>query len=316
MPPNARLRVAALLNASAGTVERQGDGTLRDVLAASFAKHGIAATLEFLPGSELKSAAERARQQVVDGKLDAIVVGGGDGSVRTVASVLAGSDIPLGVLPLGTLNHFARDLGISFVAEEAVAVIAAGADRAVDVGEINNTIFINNSSIGLYPYLVLGRERRRRRKRLSKWTAMILAIPGVLRNLPVFRLDILVGGTVEPSRSPCVFIGNNEYRISAPGLGTRDSLDRGELCLYVARTQGRLAMFWLACRSVLGLVRQQRDLRIFRGATADISSRRRRLLVAFDGEVETMQSPLHYKIRPGALRVFAPPIGRLITPRA
>jgi diacylglycerol kinase family enzyme len=222
--------------------------------------------------------------------------------------VLAGSDIPLGVLPLGTLNHFARDLGISFVAEEAVAVIAAGADRAVDVGEINNTIFINNSSIGLYPYLVLGRERRRRRKRLSKWTAMILAIPGVLRNLPVFRLDILVGGTVEPCRSPCVFIGNNEYRISAPGLGTRDSLDRGELCLYVARTQGRLAMFWLACRSVFGLVRQQRDLRIFRGATADISSRRRRLLVAFDGEVETMQSPLHYKIRPGALRVFAPPI--------
>jgi diacylglycerol kinase family enzyme len=308
MPPNARLRVAALLNASAGTVERQGGGTLRDVLAASFAKHGIAATLEFLPGSELKSAAERARQQVVDGKLDAIVVGGGDGSVRTVASVLAGSDIPLGVLPLGTLNHFARDLGISFVAEEAVAVIAAGADRAVDVGEINNTIFINNSSIGLYPYLVLGRERRRRRKRLSKWTAMILAIPGVLRNLPVFRLDILVGGTVEPCRSPCVFIGNNEYRISAPGLGTRDSLDRGELCLYVARTQGRLAMFWLACRSVFGLVRQQRDLRIFRGATADISSRRRRLLVAFDGEVETMQSPLHYKIRPGALRVFAPPI--------
>jgi diacylglycerol kinase family enzyme len=308
MPPNARLRVAALLNASAGTVERQGGGTLRDVLAASFAKHGIAATLEFLPGSELKSAAERARQQVVHGKLDAIVVGGGDGSVRTVASVLAGSDIPLGVLPLGTLNHFARDLGISFVAEEAVAVIAAGADRAVDVGEINNTIFINNSSIGLYPYLVLGRERRRRRKRLSKWTAMILAIPGVLRNLPVFRLNILVGGTVEPCRSPCVFIGNNEYRISAPGLGTRDSLDRGELCLYVARTQGRLAMFWLACRSVFGLVRQQRDLRIFRGATADISSRRRRLLVAFDGEVETMQSPLHYKIRPGALRVFAPPI--------
>src|SRR3979411_1110417 len=185
MLPDARLRIAALLTASAGTRERQGAGTLRDVLASAFEKHGIAAALEFLPGSELGSAAERARQQVVDGKLDAIVVGGGDGSVRTVASVLAGSNIPLGILPLGTLNHFARDLGISFVAEEAVAVIAAGADRAVDVGEINNQIFIINSSIGLYPYLVLGRERRRRRKRISKWTAMILAIPGVLRNLPL-----------------------------------------------------------------------------------------------------------------------------------
>ena len=126
MLPDARLRVAALLNASAGTIERQGAGTLRDVLASAFEKHGIAAALEFLPGSELGSAAERARQQVVDGKLDAIVVGGGDGSVRTVASVLAGSNIPLGILPLGTLNHFARDLGISVVAERAVAIIGAG----------------------------------------------------------------------------------------------------------------------------------------------------------------------------------------------
>src|SRR6202047_2319390 len=239
MPPDARLRVAALLNASAGTIERQGAGTLRDVLASAFEKHGIAAALEFLPGSELGSAAERARQQVV--------VGGGDGSVRTVASVLAGSNIPLGILPLGTLNHFARDLGISVVAERAVAIIGAGEQRAVDVGEVNDVIFVNNSSIGFYPYLVLERERRRRRKRLSKWIAMILAMPRVLRNLPLFRLTILVEGTVESCRSPCVFVGNNEYRISGPGLGARERLDRGELCLYVARTQGRLSMFWLAC---------------------------------------------------------------------
>src|ERR1700721_1032871 len=208
MLPDARLRVAALLNASAGTIERQGAGTLRQSRTAAFEKHGIAAALEFLPGSELGSAAERARQQVVDGKLDAIVVGGGDGSVRTVASVLAGSNIPLGILPLGTLNHFARDLGISVVAERAVAIIGAGEQRAVDVGEVNDVIFVNNSSIGFYPYLVLERERRRRRKRLSKWIAMILAMPRVLRNLPLFRLPILVEGTVEPCRSPCVFVGN------------------------------------------------------------------------------------------------------------
>src|ERR1700722_9984888 len=171
----------------------------------------------------------------------------------------------------------------------------------------NDVLFVNNSSIGFYPYLVLERERRRRRKRLSKWIAMMLAMPRVLRNLPLFRLTILVEGNVEPCRSPCVFVGNNEYRISGPGLGARERLDRGELCLYVARTQGRLSMFWLACRCILGLVRQQRDLRIFKGATADISARRSRLLVAFDGEVATMQSPLHYKIRRGALRVFAPP---------
>jgi diacylglycerol kinase family enzyme len=309
MLPNPKLRVAALLNASSGAIERKGAGTLRDVLASAFEKHGIAAALEFVPGSELGAAAERARQQVIDGKLDAIVVGGGDGSVRTVASVLAGTDIPLGILPLGTLNHFARDLGIPFLAERAVAIIAAGEHRAVDVGEVNDTIFVNNSSIGFYSYLVLERERTRRRKRLSKWIAMMLAMPRVLRHLPLFRLTIVVEGNVEPCRSPCVLVGNNEYRMTVPGLGTRERLDGGALCLYVAKTQGRLAMVWLAFRCMLGLVKQQRDLRIFKGATADISARRRHLLVAFDGEVATMRSPLHFKIRPGALRVFAPPRG-------
>src|SRR5260370_14018194 len=115
MLPNARLRVAALLNASAGAIERQGAATLRDVLASAFEKHGIVAVPEFLPGSELRLAAQRARQQVIAGKLDAIVVGGGDGSVRTAASVLAGSGLPLGIIPLWTLNDFAGDLGIHFM---------------------------------------------------------------------------------------------------------------------------------------------------------------------------------------------------------
>jgi diacylglycerol kinase family enzyme len=306
---NPGLRIVALLNASGGTIERRGVATLRDVLASAFQQHGIVAALEFLPGSELELAAERARQQVIDGKLDAIVVGGGDGSVRTVAGVLAGSGIPLGILPLGTLNHFARDLGIPLAAERAVAIIAAGEHRAVDVGEVNDAIFVNNASIGFYPYLVLQRERTRRRRRLSKWIAMMLAMPRVLRNLPLFRLTIVVEGTVEPCRSPCVLVGNNEYRMTVPGFGTRERLDGGALCLYVAKTQGRLALFWLACRCILGFARAQRDLRIFKGASADISARRSRLLVAFDGEVATMRSPLHFKIRPGALRVFAPPSG-------
>jgi hypothetical protein len=107
-----------------------------------------------------------------------------------------------------------------------VATIAAGEERAVDIGEVNNVIFVNNSSIGLYPYLVLERERRRRRKRLSKWIAMVLAMPRVLRNLPLFRLTILVEGHVEPCRGPCVLVGSNEDRITVPGFGTRDGQSR------------------------------------------------------------------------------------------
>src|SRR3981081_3610807 len=133
---------------------------LRDVLASLFERNRISASLEILPAADLRPAAERARQQVLDRKLDAIVVGGGDGSIRIVASVLSGSDVPLGIIP---------------APEQAVAVIGAGEARSVDVGEVNGEFFVNNSSVGIYPYLILERERRRRRQGLSKWTAMILA---------------------------------------------------------------------------------------------------------------------------------------------
>jgi diacylglycerol kinase family enzyme len=299
-------RIAALVNASAGTAESHGTATLRATLAAAFEARGIAATLAFLPAAGLRDAAEKARQQVLDQELDAIAVGGGDGSINTVASVLADSGIPLGILPLGTLNHFAKDLGLPPAMEEAVATIAAGVTRRVDLGEVNGEIFINNSSIGVYPLLVVERERKRRRGRLSKWAALILATPKVLRYLPVFRLRIRVAGNSELVRSPCVFIGNNAYRLAIPRLGRREQLDRGELCLYAAQVQSLTALFRLALRLVFGRLEQERDLGMSRGATAEIGARRHWLLVATDGEVKIMRSPLNYRSRPGALCVFAP----------
>jgi diacylglycerol kinase family enzyme len=301
-----RKRVAALVSVSAGAVVGHGEAELRDLLTSALEKHEISADLEFLPGAELADAAERAMKQVLNRKLHAIVVGGGDGSIRTVASVLAGSGVALGILPLGTLNHFAKDLGIPISVEGAVAVIAAGMARSIDLGEVNGEVFINNSSIGIYPRLVFERERERRRAGLSKWTAMILGGLHMLRYLPVVRLRIRVEGRSERIRSPCVFVGNNEYHLTLPAVGSRERLDRGELCLYAAKAQSRLSLLWLACRCVLGLIDQNRDLRIFKGATAEISARRHWLLVAFDGEIKPMHSPLQFRVRPGALRVFAP----------
>jgi diacylglycerol kinase family enzyme len=202
---------------------------------------------------------------------------------------------------------FAKDLGIPATLEGAVATIATQMARSVDVGEVNGHVFINNSSIGIYPFLVFVRERERRRKRLSKWIAMIVAGVRVLRNLPLFRLRIRVENVSEFIRSPCVFVGNNEYRLTLPAFGRRERLDRGELCLYAAKAERRLSLLWLGCRCVLGAVDQQRDLRMFKGGTVEISGRRHRMLVATDGEIRSMRSPLQYRIRPQALRVFAPP---------
>jgi diacylglycerol kinase family enzyme len=162
-----------VLNASAGTLEARGGENLGDALASAFEHHGIAATLEALSGPDLQAAAERAVQRVREQELDALVVGGGDGSIRTVADVLAGTGVPLGILPLGTLNHFARDLGIPTDLKEMVALIAAGKTRSIDVGEVNGETFINNSFIGLYPYLVLERERKRSLQGLSKWRSRV-----------------------------------------------------------------------------------------------------------------------------------------------
>jgi diacylglycerol kinase family enzyme len=266
----------------------------------------MTATLTFLEGAELRDAAEKTLRQARAGELDAVAVGGGDGTIGTVASVLAGSGVPLGILPLGTLNHFARDLGIPFTVEPAIAIMAAGHVQAVDLGDVNGRIFINNSSIGIYPMLVLDRERRRALHGLPKWLAMIPATFRALRHFPRRRLRIKAAGSTQPYRSPLLFVGNNEYQITPRALGQRERLDAGELCFYVARTQSRLGLVWLGLRAIFGRTDQVHDLRIFKVTKGDVDARASRLPVACDGEVEVMRTPLHYRSKPGALRVFAP----------
>ncbi|MGE5259903.1 MAG: diacylglycerol/lipid kinase family protein, partial [Actinomycetota bacterium] len=130
-------RVVALMNAGAGAFNQKLASNVEGELASTFAHNGIAARILFVDGSDLHAAAESALAQAKRGAIDAVVVGGGDGSIRTVASALAGTDVPLGVLPLGTLNHFAKDLGVPLNADAAVSVIAAGHVRAVDLAEVN-----------------------------------------------------------------------------------------------------------------------------------------------------------------------------------
>lgn len=300
------LRISVLLNAAAGTAARLENEKLGAEIVTAFAQHGMAATLTFLGGDELRDAAENALRQAQDSELDAVAVGGGDGSIGTVASVLAGSDVPLGILPLGTLNHFARDLGIPFAVEPAVAIMAAGHTHTVDLGEVNGRIFINNSSIGIYPMLVLDRERRRALHGLPKWLAMIPATFRALKHFPRRRLRIRAAGSTQPYRSPLLFVGNNEYQITPRALGQRERLDAGELCFYVARTQSRLGLVWLGLRAVFGRTDQVHDLRIFKVIKGDVDAHASRLPVACDGEVEVMRTPLHYRSKPGALRVFTP----------
>jgi diacylglycerol kinase family enzyme len=128
-----------------------------------------------------------------------------------------------------------------------------------------------------------------------------------IRHFPVRRLRIRAKGWDEPCRSPCVFVGNNEYGLTGLWLGRRERMDEGQLCLVVAKQQSASALLGLVFRSMFGFLNQERDLRILKTKELEVSSHHRKLLIALDGEVETIRAPLTYRTRPGALRVFSPP---------
>jgi diacylglycerol kinase family enzyme len=303
---NPGLRLVALLNAAAGAASQKSPDGLRAELASALDAVNAVAEIKFCGGAELKALAEAALASAKAGEIDAVVVGGGDGSIRTVAGVLAGSDVPLGILPLGTLNHFARDLGIPLNVEAAAEIIARGKQRSVDLAEVNSETFINNSSIGVYPYIVLDRERRRAHHKLKKWMAMVPALFRAARHFPRRRLALSAEGWTRPYRTPCLLIGNNEYGMEFPTLGRRDRLDQAELSVYVVKQRRAFGFFWMIWRMAFGKISAERDIEKFRLKDLLVRSKTSRLPVALDGEVEFMHPPLEFRTRPAALRVIVP----------
>jgi diacylglycerol kinase family enzyme len=299
-------RIALLVNPGAGAFSQTPQATLRASLERALERHGIAGTIGMHPGDGLREAAEQALAQARRGEIDAVVIGGGDGSVRLAASVLAGTGVKLGVLPLGTRNHFAKDLGIPLGLGAAVRTLAAGLTRTIDIAEVNGEVFVNTSSIGIYPYMVIDRERRRSAAKLAKWMAMVPAFFRMLRHFPLRRLRLRAEGLARPYRTPCLFVGNNEYGIDLFAFGKRPRLDTGELWFYVLKPGSALELFWMLCRLSFGRIYPERDLDTFQFREAEIDAKTSRLPVALDGDVLIMHPSLHYRSRPGALRVIAP----------
>lgn len=268
----------------------------------AFLRHGSEVqVVECEPGQSLCAHVEKA---VARGS-SVIVAAGGDGTVGAVASVLAGTDVVLGVLPLGTLNHFAKDVGIPLALDEAVATVLTGRAVCIDVGEVNGRTFVNNSSIGLYPTMVKNREAHQRLGR-RKWSAFWRALLTAIGRYPLIRVAIDVDGNRLTRRTPLLFVGNNDYHIHGLKLGTRDRLDAGRLAVYITRDVGRFKLVWFAVRALLGRLREAVDFDSFTAERLTIHAKHDRLRVAADGEVTLLAAPLEYRIRPQALRVLVP----------
>jgi len=250
---------------------------------------------------------DAARAALARGATTLVAVGG-DGTVSAVASTILDSETVLGVLPMGTLNHFARDLRIPLDIEGACCVIANGAVARIDVGEVNGHAFINNSGLGIYPQMVAWREEYQR-EGWAKWAALFWAAVTALRRMPFLQLRLTAAGADAARLTPMIFIGNNEYTVEGFRAGTRRRVDAGRLFIYAvnARTPGRL--IHLSLLALMGRLRQPRDFESVSVVEAWIETRRRWVKVSLDGEVARLETPLHYRTRPAALRVIVPQPG-------
>jgi YegS/Rv2252/BmrU family lipid kinase len=294
-----------LLNRDGGAVARDPD--IADKVARALEAAGVEAKAELIDGGETGARASAAAKRGDP----LLIVGGGDGTVGAAAAALAGTKTALGILPLGTLNHFARDLGIPFELDLAAKAIAGGNQRQVDVAEMNGRVFINNSAIGLYPLMVVDRDTQQKRLGRSKRLAMLVASLRTLARFNHQRLTLTVNDEeIARIDTPLLFVGNNDYRVDLGAPGQRDSLDDGQLCVLVMRKKTRAGFVAASIRALFNRTRPDDMVRIDGVERLRVASHRSQLAVALDGEVVSAPPPLHYRIRKQALRVIAPPPAR------
>ena len=282
--------ILALVNAKSGTAEK--------------AKAALAEAGAFeVRVVEPEKLADAIAGAVADGRRR-IVVAGGDGSIGTAARALVGTGVELGIVPGGTLNHFARDLGIPADLPSACEIAADDTITAcADVGYVNGRLFLNTSSVGAYVKLVRTRERLERR--LGYRLASAAAGVRVFAGIPSFHIELEVEGVACRYRTPLVFVGVGERELRLPTLGKR--VPGGRRGLHVMVVRGRTRAGLLA----LGFAAVARGVR-YAARTPKLDSfivercrvmLRRRGPVAIDGEIAQLDTPLEYTLAPNALKV-------------
>jgi diacylglycerol kinase family enzyme len=236
---------------------------------------------------------------------DVLVAAGGDGTVSTVAAAAARHGKTLGVLPSGTLNHFARDTGIPFELEAAIGVLAAGRTRLLDIGCVNEHIFINNASIGMYPRLVWERNRARR-KGIPRPLAVGLAVARTWMDLRSVAVRLSVDGDDLIRSTPFIFVGNSEYEVEGTSIGKRMTMTDGKLSLYMAPKFDRVDALLLPVRVLLKTLEQHEKFEARAASAITMEPSEKRVTIALDGEIRTIQAPLRFTVQRSVLRTILP----------
>jgi diacylglycerol kinase family enzyme len=295
------MKAAVILNKHSGTSGSESADSLANKITDELKKSAIEPVILPIGKENFKSTIDT----VYENDFEAIIAGGGDGTINSAAEISIKKDIPLGVIPLGTYNHFSKDLKIPLDLTEALKVIGKKEVRRIDIGKINNNYFLNNSSVGLYPRVVEKREEEIEESGAKKFWAMCKAALIIFVRYPVMDINIKAEGKEMRCKTTFVFVGNNFYRMDLLNLGARECFDTGKLSIYFPNTSGKLSLFKFILLALFNRLNQEKDFSIMETDDLILDSRKKRLKVSLDGEVIEMAPPLKYEIIPQGLKVFA-----------
>lgn len=292
------MKLLVIMNKNAGINDNKKSA---NEIIKNFSALNIEHELKMVEGKNLKKTAAESLKNY-----DIIAAAGGDGTISSIASELIEKNIPLGVIPLGTLNHFAKDLNIPLNIHEAVIVISKMKTKRIDAGEVNGNIFINNSSIGFYPKIVRYRNIHSEILGLNKWLAMFVAFINVFGRFHVIELKLHSEKDIFKVKTPFVFIGNNKYRMDLFNLGIRTDIDKGNLSIYFPNTHSKISMFKFAFLALINKLNQAENFIIDLSEKIILDTKRKYLDVSIDGEVLRMKAPLYYSSKPNSIIVIVP----------
>jgi diacylglycerol kinase family enzyme len=297
---SANRRVHVILNHRSGTADK---ASVAQHIASYLGERGVDARVELVRRpDDLPAVAARA----AEGDAEIIVAGGGDGTIATVAGGVLDTPKVLGVLPLGTFNYFAQRIGVPPDLDEALNVIAGGGvPKTISVGEVNGRVFLNNSSIGLYPAVLKQRETTYRRFGRSQAGAYLSAAFVLVRRPRFLHLQLSADGTPILRRTPLLFVGVNPLQLEAFGIEGDACLADGRLASYIARPLSAPRLWRLALRGYFRGLDGADELELLCARELNVTLRGKRIRVAMDGEVARLNIPLRYRLRVNALRVLA-----------
>src|SRR3569833_2126801 len=289
-----------IFNPNAGTALASGLTTdrLRELLD----QKGLAFEIDDDEASALSDRIGRA----LTGPADVVVAGGGDGTVLAVAEKLAGTQKDLALLPLGTMNALARDLGLPLDLEGAIDSLARSVPRAIDLAEVNGRPFLHNVIIGLVPSIAVGRELIRGKGFVEK----LGFVRFMLRRFSRARRIALAlrpeGGDLRIERLQTLVVANNSYEQRFGTIMSRRRLDRGSLTVYLIRSLRLADAVRLTAEMLWGTWQEDDVIEFERVQRLDVDGKKRRVLATMDGEVLHLDLPLRFGVRPKSLQVLAP----------